>query len=159
MGVAVGVYNRHLKRYDRELYAKRDMDGIVSVYRRNKRFVAYDLDGNDFQFLIDSPEFVVALTDNWTKTGHPVPWGPDLVLNRLGEIDSWAKKDLIEELDKQNEQVEKSRARGFRNEAEAFWSDNRKAFAKATDDILTHSLDKSDKKRRIRDGNRERKQG
>ena len=154
----VRYYNKAIKEYDRELYAHRDEDGLISIMRMRKRYVLYDVDGVDLHALIDSPDFIFALTDTWNKIGKPVPWGSDRVLKRLKEIDAWAKKDLIEELDEQNEKVDQSKARSVRNEMEAMFSDSRKQFAKATDGILTHSLDKTEKKRRIKDGIRERKQ-
>jgi hypothetical protein len=155
---SVSYYNRAVKKYDPELYAKRDDDGFISVYRNGKRWAVYDVDGTEVAFLIPSPTFVFALTDNWSKTGQPRNWGQDRVLERLRDIDAWARKDLLRELEEKEELIEESRARSLRNEAEAFWADNRRQFAKATDGILTHSLDKTEKKRRIQDANRERKQ-
>lgn len=159
MDSVVRYYNRAIKEYDRELYAQRDEDGFVSILRKRQRYVLYDVDGIDLHALIPSPDFIFALTDNWNKTGNPVPWGTDRVLSRLKEIDGWAKKDMIEKLDEQNEKIDESNKRHFRNETEAMFSDSRRSFAKATDGILTHSLDKTEKKRRLKDGIRERKQG
>ena len=158
MDSQVRYYNKAIKQYDRHLFARRGEDGFISIMRENKRWALYDVDGLDFHALIDSPEFIFAITDNWTKTGQYVPWGSDQVVRRLKDIDAWAKKDLIAEIDEQNEKVDQSKSRALKNEMEAMFIDGRKAFAKATNDILTHSLDKSDKKRRIKDGIRERKQ-
>jgi hypothetical protein len=158
MDSTVRLYNKAIKEYDRELYAHRSEEGVISILRCNKRFVLYDLDGQDLHVLIDSPEFIFALTDNWSTTGQPRLWGSDRVLARLREIDSWAKKDFLEEIDEQNEKVDQSKARHLRNEMEAMFSDGRRQFAKATDGILTHSLDKTEKNRRKRDANRECKQ-
>jgi hypothetical protein len=67
---------------------------------------------------------------------------------------------MFDELDEQNEAVDKSKKRALRNEIEAFWSHERRRFAKATDHILTHSLSKDEPKKRLKDrsiknGNRE----
>ena len=158
MDSVVRYYNKTIKEYDRELYAHRDEDGLVSIMRKRSRYITYDVDGTDLHVLTYSPDFIFAITDTWTKIGKPIPLGSDRVLNRLKEIDAWAKKDYLEQLDNQNEKVDESKQRDLRNNMEAMFSDGRKQFAKATNDILTHSLDKTEKKRRIKDGIRERKQ-
>lgn len=150
-------YNRVVRSYDRELYAQRSEDGLVSILRKNFRYVAYDIDGASVHVLTPSPEFVFALTDNWTKRGQPRQWPADDVLFRIREIDHWAKQDLMEELERQNEEIEKKKRRHIRNEMEAFASDFRKDFARATNDINVSILDKSEKRRRIRDGKRQQK--
>lgn len=145
-------YNRELKRYDKDLFCSCTEQGKWAVFRRTKRYVPV-LVTEDFKLLnlIEAKELVFALTDSWTMTGQPRAWGIDFILNRLREIDLQANERLIEEMDERNERVDKSKERDFTNHAEAFWSDNRRAFAKATDGILTHSLSKDEPKKRLRD--------
>lgn len=147
--------NRHLKLYDPLLFARYDSDGTIGVYRRGKRFMKYDLDGDDTLFYaVDWPEYVFALTDTWAKGGNPVPWGGDIILDRLHMIDAWAKKRYFEELEEEEQKVDAKKARHLRNEAEAFWSDSRGQFKKAFGDVLTHSMNKNENKRRLKDGYR-----
>lgn len=141
-------YMKVVKRFDPSLYAKRDSDGIVSIMREGKRWQAYDVDGVEIVFLVPSPSHIFALTENWSKTGQPRFWSPDRVLSRLREIDSWAREDLFAKLELAEEKAAASSKRHFKNQSEDFWLDQRKTFAKATDGILTHSLDKKYSKRR-----------
>lgn len=145
-------YTRALKRHDRDLFAGLTKDGMPCVFRRVKRFVPIYVDeGFKFLDLIEDKQLIMALTDNWTMRGRPRAWGIDFVLDRIKEIDTQANERLFEEIDRKNETVDESHRRQFRNEAEAFWSDNRRAFVKATDDILIHSLSKDEPKKRLKD--------
>lgn len=144
---SVRDYTKAVKRYDPELYAQRDDDGIVSIMRNGKRWQVYDVDGDEIAFLVPSPSHIFALTENWSKTGQPRFWSPDRVLSRLGEIDAWAREDLLAKLEAEEEKHRESSKRHMRNESEAFWLDQRKTFAKATDGILTHSMNRKYSKR------------
>lgn len=153
----VRFITRVLKEHDRSLFAKRNADGIICVMRKNKRYVGpVDLNDAPFFNLIESPDYVFALTENWTTSGRPVPWGSEVVVRRIKEIDLWNREKYFEEVEEANERVDKAKRRHFRNEMEAFASDWRREFAKATNDINTSTMDKSEKRRRKRDGNRER---
>ncbi len=152
MSVFLKSYTKALKSYDRELFAGRTKDGVACVFRRHKRYVPIcALNGGTLSALIDDKQFVFALTDNWTALGSPRDWGIDFVLNRIKEIDVLANERMFEEMDRQNEMVDESRARGMKNEMEAFWSHERRRFAKATDGILTHSLSKDEPRKRLKD--------
>lgn len=144
---------RSLKRYDRELYCARNGNGVRCVYRKGKRYecVATFDDGAKLYSIVPSPEFIFALTDNWAPTGMPRAWGIDAILYRIKQIDSWDNERLFAEMDANNEKVDKSKERAFMNETEAFLSDYRRPLAKAFEDINTTSLDKSDKRKRLKD--------
>lgn len=145
-------YTRALKQYDSDLYAGRTKDGLPCVFRKSKRYdLVGEWDGMKLLNLRDDIQFVFALTDNWLASGKPRDWGIDFVLQKIKSIDALANERFLEEIDEQNENVEKSRARALKNEMEAFWSHERRRFAKATDGILTHSLSKDEPKKRLKD--------
>jgi len=108
---------------------------------------------DDFKLLNlrEDKQFIFALTDNWLASGKPRDWGIDFVLQKIKSIDALANERFLEEIDAENERIEKSRARSLKNEMEAFWSHERRRFAKATDGILTHSLSKDEPKKRLKD--------
>lgn len=145
-------YTRSLKRYDSDLYAGRTKDGLPCVFRKSKRFVyVCDVEGTRLFNLMDDHQFILALTDNWKASGHPRAWGIDFVLEKVKSLDAQANERFFEEMDEANERIDKSRERHIKNEMEAFWSHERRRFAKATDDILTHSLSKDEPKKRLKD--------
>lgn len=145
-------YTRALKRYDRDLFAGHNMDGVMCVFRKFKRFEPVcEWRGGQLFNLKEAKQFVFSLTDNWNLSGQPRQWGIDFVLNRIKEIDALANERFFDELDAHNEKIDESKKRGMKNEMEAFWSHERRRFAKATDDILTHSLSKDEKRKRLKD--------
>lgn len=145
-------YTRALKNYDRDLFAGRTMDGVACVFRKVKRFEPVcELDGIPLSVVREGMQLVFPLTDTWTMAGLPREWGIDFVLERVKKSDAMANERFFEEMDAENERIDQSNKRHLKNETEAFWKDSRRAFAKATDDILTHSLSKDEPKRRLKD--------
>lgn len=152
MSVFLKSYTRALKSYDSDLFAAHNVDGVVCVFRYVKRYeLVVDEEGFKMFNLIQGKQFIFALTTNWTLSGRSVDWGIDHVVGRVRKIDALANERLLDEMDEANEQVDKSKKRAIKNEMEAFWSHERRRFAKATDGILTHSLSKDDKRKRLKD--------
>jgi len=59
-----------LKMYDKDLYAQRSFNGVLSVYRNAYRYVkVVDEDNVKLYDLKHSPQFIFALTDNWKTNG------------------------------------------------------------------------------------------
>ncbi len=147
------AYTRVLKRYDRDVYAARNSEGIICVFRTAHRqeYVGELKKGVHLFETLKGKQFIFALTDTWTLKGRPRAWGIDIVADRLRSMDALANERLFEELDRHNEKVDESNRRHLKNEMEAFWSHERRRFAKATDDILVHSLSKDEPKKRLRD--------
>lgn len=126
--------NRVVKGYDKYLFARRECNGGLHVYRRTPSNSACPY------------QFVFALTDSWTASGRPVDWGLEVVLNRLRAIDCWKSENIFKQLEIDREKAEESRKRGMATTIEAFLYDFRRDFAKATNDINTSSLAKVDRR-------------
>lgn len=152
--------NRSLKVYDRELYSKVNKDGILCVFRRKKRYVyVCDFNGAPLYDLVESPDFVFALTDNWKTTGIPREWGSQVVLERLRKMDAWADPDLIEKIDRENEKIDEIKRKDRISNTEAYLLDNKREIQKAWNDINTSTLSKREEHKRIREKNRRIKDG
>ena len=153
----VRKYNQALKRYDAELYAQRHASGAVVVMQKGYRYIPYEVGSEVVHVLSSSPTYVFALTDNWTTQGNPIDLGIDRVLDKVRECDYRKRENLIKELEETEEKANQTKRRDVRNNAEAFFSDQRSRFKKATGDILTHSMakveTKAQKNRRLKDGN------
>lgn len=145
-------YTRALKSYDRDLFAGRNRDGMPCVFRKVKRWVTV-CDDVDFRLanLTEDKQYIFAITDTWNMKGCPRSWGIDDVVGRVQKLDSLANKDFFEKMDAENERLDQIKKKDLRNEMEAFWSHERNRFARATNDILTHSLSKDEPKKRLRD--------
>lgn len=147
-------YTRALKRYDSDLYAGRTKDGALCVFRKYKTFeLVCEDDGFKLFNLVTRPQYVFALTENWALSGKPCQWGIDHVLGRVREMDIKANERFFDELDAKNEAVDEKQRRSFRNEAEAFFADNRKGFAEMVDSFTgcTHSVSKDEPRKRLKD--------
>lgn len=146
------LYTKYLKRYDPDLYCDHNRDGVICVFRKAKRYepVCVD-DGFKFLNLTVDRQYVCALTENWSLSTKPRQWGIDHVLTKIRQIDCQANEQMFEAMDAANDAVDAAEKRKLRNEIEAFWIDNRREFAKATDDILVHSLSKDEPRKRKKD--------
>lgn len=154
MSLYLKSYTRALKRYDGDLFAGRNREGLPCVFRRVKRFVPVcEDDGFRLLNLVEGAQFVFALTDNWSSLGNPRDWGIDYVLQKVKECDALANERFFEELDAKNEAVDQEKARSLRNEMEGFWAYERRRFAKTMDENvgLTHSLSKDEPRKRLKD--------
>lgn len=148
----VKFINRVLREHDYELYCQRNQNGVIVVYRRGKRFVPFLDDGAATWFTTEeSPQFVCALTDNWKTNGKPRDWGADRVVSYVKEHDLWNQEDFFKKMEAHNEKVDESNRRDFLNTAESFFSDTRSLFKKDFSDIRTANMDKTEKRRRLRD--------
>lgn len=135
--------NQRIKRYDNELYAKRSFNNIVCVYRRNYRYTKVYEEGTVRLYdLIQSPQFVFALTDNWKTNGVPRDWGSEVVLNRLKQMDFWSDEKMLDKMEQQNEKVREAKERDFKNQNESFLIEHKKQFQKAFSEINTSTLSK-----------------
>lgn len=88
------------------------------------------------------PHLVFSLTDTWTAEGAPVPYGTEVVLNRVKAHDLWRDDQFVERWIAEKEQEEKSEERALKNSIESFLYDFRRPFMKATSDINTANLNK-----------------
>lgn len=126
--------NRVVKGFDSELFAKREMNGAIHIYRW-KPFSSthYDL--------------VFALTDNWTVKGTPREWGLEVILARLRALDLWQEETALDRMHQGYADQEKADNRTLRNNVESFLKDFRRQFARATDGINTSTMEKVDRRR------------
>lgn len=124
---------RAVKGHDGCLYAQETKPGRIDIYRKSK-------------FGGSPPNFLFSLTDTWAPAGRPIPWGAEVVLNRLKAMDLWRDDTFVEQLIQDAEKQEKSKERAFKNTIESFLYDFRSEFHKATSDINTASMAKKYRK-------------
>lgn len=153
MAFSAQEITRAVRRYDRELFcAQSPAADMLCIYRKTKRYVVV-CDEPEFRLLnlVSGKEFVLALTDTWSRKGIRRDWGIDMILEKIRSMDLAHNARLIEEFERAEERAKESKERAFTNELEAWASDSRRAFAKATDDILVHSLSKDEPTKRRKD--------
>ncbi len=139
--------SRYLSEYDSKLYAKARY-GRVDVLRIGERMVSYDLGEWTLTAPVREDHFVMALTHDWSVTGRPVDWGIEPLMARLQFSDLW-RHDVASDVIRAKERQEASTDRELSNQTEAFWKDNRRAWAKNFDGVNRSNLSRPD--RRYRD--------
>lgn len=123
--------NRVVSQYDKYLFAKRENNGAVHIYRRTLRPA-------------DPYHFIMAVTDNWSVHGTPRDWGLEVIIARLTAHDLWKNETILDRLEKEEAKIEESKERYLKNNVESFLYDFRRQFARATNEINTSSLEKLD---------------
>ncbi len=132
------VVSSFLKRFDPLLFVEQ-REGKLCVFRKGQRIESYDVDGNLIHFVRPDPYLVFALTEDWTSYSAPRDWGLEPIFKKLRECDIWAR-DIAKEAIESMEKSQKSRDRARDNHIESFLKDNRREFAKITNDIRTANM-------------------
>lgn len=137
-------YTRILQEYDRDLFAVRKY-GRIDVMKKCFKLIAYDVEGETLLVPHRDDWYIFSLTHNWTSTGRPVQWGIDPLLRHLKDGDTH-RRNVIEDFVKAKEREEASMDRQLDNKLEAFWKDNRRAWAKNFDQVNRSNLNPKDRR-------------
>jgi len=138
-----------LHKFDRNLFCKRTGDGVVRVYHNKKVMRPYDIDGATVYFEFSEPYHVFSLTDTWGYNGEPRKWGYLPIFQKLQMVSDVDR--TFKELE-ESEKIHKAREeREIKNLTEDMAIEMRDAVRKDTNDVLTHSMDKTKDKRRLYD--------
>jgi len=137
-----------LKRYDSDLYADKATDGKVDIYRKCRTYELYNYEGKNLYVSTIKPQWVFALTQDWSMSGYPVDWGIEPILTKLKRMDQWRKEDALTRVRAHNEMIERNKERAFRNDVRARAADLRQDFAKVTNDIRTANMNKVSNRRK-----------
>jgi len=136
------ILTRNLRRYDKNLYAKRNSNGTLCVWASHKRVKYYEYDKISLGIVESDPYLVMALTENWSVRGEAVPWGIEVVLNRIKAMDLSKNEDLFKDMDEVDEEKDASEKRDFSNTVESFLYDYRSQFKKTFNDVNTSLMKK-----------------
>ena len=139
--------NQEVKKHDRRLFVVKNGSGMRQIWRQADKWDAADLDG--LTPIRSAPiQLILSLTDNWDASGKPVEWGIEPIMHKIMQMDSWQDDSIFSKIRKERERVKEDKERAKRNEIRAYAADNRRLFAKATNDINTSILDKTDNRRK-----------
>lgn len=131
--LSLKTYNQVLKNYDSRLYAQNSKENRIDVYRRA-------------QFSTHLPHFLFSLTDSWQPQGVPVPYGTEVLLNRLRAMDLWRDDGFVESWIKEHENEAEQKQKAFKSSTEDFFYEFHSKFKKDFSDINTANLKKSYRK-------------
>lgn len=120
---------RALRQHDDCLYAQNTHGNRIDIYRKNRE-------------AIYPPHYLFSLTDDWQRTGKPVPWGIEPLMARIRAMDLWRDDTFVEKWIEADEKRKASEDRAFKNNVESFLYDFRRQFARATNDVNTSTLEK-----------------
>lgn len=144
---------RTIKSKDNKLFCAKNAEGKLCVYREGFRLERYVMDDEStLYFSRPDHHLVMALTDTWNLKGRAVDWGLEPIMARIDSLDLW-RRDMVKEIELNDLKHAASCERHLKNETEAFLKDFRPQFAKATDEVVTGSLSKTDpRKKREKSG-------
>lgn len=145
------VISDFVKKYDEKLFCRKNAEGKLCIYREGYYFDTFSLNDQDIiRVLRLTPHFVFALTDNNKKCGRAVEWGKEKIWERLCQLDLW-QRDIVSELEKQEDDHIKSLDSDRRNQTENFLYEFRDQFKNTFKDVNTSNFDMSKDRRRIQD--------
>jgi hypothetical protein len=128
--------NRALKGHDKRLFAVRASTGVVHVLRQADKWEAADALDERLAESRLKPQYIMALTDNWTQTGNPVDWGIEPIMERIRSMDSWSRSEgILDGMIQKRQRQREDQKRALNNNLRARAADMRKDFARATNDI------------------------
>lgn len=137
-----------IQKHDRMLFLQKNFRGELQVMRRSTHGVHYDINGTCLINYEPRPHYIMSLTKDWTGKTEPVDWGLEPIMRRLQEIDGW-NHDIAARVFDHNDRVKKQKDQSLKNKTEDFVREElRPRFAKATEDILTHSVARIDSRRK-----------
>lgn len=137
----------YVQKYDQKLFCKKIQEGKLAIFRESHYWETFALNEQDtINVLRLTPHFVFALTDNWKKDGEAVPWGKDKIWERLHKVDLW-KRDIVGEMEKQEDKRAESLERDRQNQTEAFLHDFHGQFKKTFSDTRVANFEKKDLRR------------
>lgn len=131
---------KHLRAYDSELYCAEDTEGKLCVWRKVRKTERYTIDGVNYVFVRPDSHRVFSLTHDWGVKGRPADWGILPIMEKVRSCDVW-QRDIVRELEEQQQKIDKSNERDLDNKNEAFLKEFRPQFAKAFNDTRVANMD------------------
>lgn len=131
MSYRASLLTWELKKLDRHLYAVQT-DQMLQVWRKPDDLNLLGLTDGE---RLNSAQFILPLTDDWTLRGKAVEWGVMPVISKLRQMDSWRDDSGLEKFAAARERHAENKKRATRNEFQAIASDIRSEVARVTNDI------------------------
>lgn len=124
---------RALKAYDGALYAEKNSNGIIEIFRKSSGLHAHH---------------IFSLTSNWASNGSPVDWGIEPIIKKIKDSDI-QKRDIAGELLAQYEKNQERAQAHRKSEAEAMAKDIRVPFSRTVSDIRVANMNKRKSRRQL----------
>lgn len=151
MDTELSKVNKLVKRFDRDLIARRSKAGVIQVCQNIRKWHPVEIDGRTVLYPEDVPHLVFSLTENWGSTGEPANWGYVPLYQKLTQISLDRRDDMIREMERENEKALESKERDTKNHFESMAYETRDIFKKTFSDINTASMNNKNDVRRKQD--------
>lgn len=127
--------NEIVRGYDRALFAEQVGDQ-VRIFRRLSASQVSNYGMEEINVGSTYPQYITALTHNWSPHGNPVDWGIEPILNHLRSMDSWRDDTGYERMVKAREEREKTRFKELKNQIMDRAIDGKRELAKVAADLV-----------------------
>jgi len=143
--------NGLVKRFDKNLMARRSKEGVIQVCQLIRKWHPFEIDSEVVLYPEDVPHLVFSLTDNWGVSGKKVSWGYLPLYQKMTEISLDRRDEMLKEIDIQNQKARESKDRDLKNHFESAAYETRDIIRKTFSDFNTASMNKHDDVRRKTD--------
>lgn len=140
--------NKLAKKFDKDLMARRNIDGTLQICQMVRKWEPIDICGLTVLYPYESPHLVFNCTDNWSANGTPVSWGYEPLYQKLREISLDRRDALFQEMEIIRQKSQDAKERALRNKCEDIAYETRDIFKKTFSDVNTSTMDKSKDVRR-----------
>lgn len=145
MNLSISTLNELVRRFDRDFFCKKTGDGVLRVYHNKFALRPYEVDGTIYKIATAEPYHVFSLTDTWMFNGKKADWGYLPVYFKLCSLED--PSTSLKFIEREEERARSKESRRVSNLAGDMAYEMRDAVKRDTKDVLTHSLEKTDKRR------------
>lgn len=143
--------HRLVKRFDKDLIARRNKDGVLQVCQLIRKWDAVEVEGLTVLYPREDLQLVFNCTDTWTASGKPVSWGLEPLYQKMRQISFDRRDELLKEIAISEEKSRESKDRALKSKCEAIAIETRDIYKKTFSDVNTATMDKSRDSRRKQD--------
>jgi hypothetical protein len=141
--------NKTVRRFDRDMFAKRDGNGVIRVYHKAVKYTEYCLGKGEFLMVQEkNPYHVFSLTETWGYWGDPVTYGSLPLNEKLYQISLSNRDKMFAELEASEKKAEEDKRKSAASVSNDMARQAHEVFKEATKDVVFSNMDKKNDKRR-----------
>lgn len=141
-----------VKRFDKNLKAIRNKDGIIQICQNVYKWSPVDIGPFSVLYPVTENHYVFSLTDTWGAQGKGVSWGFEPIYQKMREISLDRRDQMFNEIEKQNELAQRSKELAQKSRFEDIARETRDIYKNTFKDVNTANMDKGKDVRKIREG-------
>jgi hypothetical protein len=143
------ILTRHLKQYDKDLFAKTAENGLTFIIRNKQRAKSFEFNGKVFTYFVNDPQMIMPLTNDLTDKGRPADWGIEAILAILKSMDGHRSDTVLKRIEKSLEKQCDDRSKSVNTAFEEHHDEFSHSFKKLFSDFNVSSMDQTDVRKKL----------